>query len=210
MADLDEDTCCIGTRMHKAEGSGVTIGSSSLAASTAARRLAIINGPALAELVTMGDAVELMTSTMRVLSDGAVIAPERWTMPVSDAGLLGLMPGVAPRVGRFGVKVLSIFENAADNNLPGHQGIMLLLDLETGAPLSIIDANALTGLRTAAASAVATRALAREDSSVLAILGCGERGAAARRGDSICAPDPRSSHLGPLSRTGAPLCSTTP
>lgn len=140
-----------------------------------APHLDIVNAPGLCKLISMPEAIELVAGAMQRLSGGMVDAPERWVTEVADRGLMALMPGSAPGAGRFGVKVLSLFEPSARLGLPGHQGLMLLFDRETGRPLTVIDANALTGLRTAAASAVATRMLARSDSGVLALIGCGEQ-----------------------------------
>ncbi|WP_447763573.1 ornithine cyclodeaminase family protein [Sphingopyxis panaciterrae] len=137
--------------------------------------IALIDPGALADLVTMAEAIELIESAMVQLSAGEIEAPQRWQMPVSQNGSLALMPGVAPVWGHYGVKLLSLYENAAQNGLPGHQGVMLLFDRDTGRIASIVEANALTRLRTAAASAVATRALARDDATTLALIGCGEQ-----------------------------------
>jgi ornithine cyclodeaminase len=94
-------------------------------------------------------------------------------------GLLAMMPGmlgsVSPGGGEAvaGAKVLTVIP---DNYLHGeesHQGMVLLFDQERGRPLAMADASAITAIRTAAASAVATRALARQDAGDLAILGSG-------------------------------------
>src|ERR1700742_1267491 len=111
---------------------------------------------------------------MRDLSAGRVVAPQRTIMAVNPATRLGLMPGAMPGIGRFGVKLVSLSADAPKFGLSSHQGMMLLFDDRTGQPLGIVDCHALTRLRTAAASAVATRALARADSKVLAIIGTGD------------------------------------
>ena len=138
--------------------------------------LAIVNGRALRDLINLDAAILLVRQAMRELSAGHIDAPERWTMPASEHGVLALMPGAMPGRNRFGIKVLSLFEAMVGGmDLPGHQGLMLLFDAENGRPLSVIDADSLTGLRTAAASAVATDLLARGDSTTLAMIGCGEQ-----------------------------------
>ncbi|WP_447763523.1 ornithine cyclodeaminase family protein [Sphingopyxis panaciterrae] len=126
-------------------------------------------------LVDMDEAIRVVADAMRTLSAGLVDAPERWAMPVADHGRMGLMPGAAPSISRFGIKVLSLFDASARGPLPSHQGVMLLFDLADGRPLCAVDGAALTVLRTAAASAVASRALARKDARSLAIIGCGEQ-----------------------------------
>ena len=137
--------------------------------------LPFIGAAALSRLVSIEQAIPLVDVAMRYLSDGQVNAPERWAMPVSDDARMGIMPGAAPGIDRFGIKVLSLFDSQKRQGLPSHQGVMLLFDLSNGRPLCTVDGAALTILRTAAASAVATRALARPDSRSLAIIGCGDQ-----------------------------------
>jgi ornithine cyclodeaminase/alanine dehydrogenase-like protein (mu-crystallin family) len=133
----------------------------------------MVNALALTEILSMADAIELTTTAMRELSNGMVTAPERNGVAVAPLGTLVLMPGAIANIRRFGVKVLSLFPSAVDTSLPGHQGLMLLFDADDGRPLCALDSHAVTGLRTAAASAVATRMLSRRDSRSVALIGCG-------------------------------------
>jgi ornithine cyclodeaminase/alanine dehydrogenase-like protein (mu-crystallin family) len=135
--------------------------------------LAIVNALALADIVSMADAIELMSVAMQEISRGGVTAPERGAVAIAPKGKLILMPGAIAGINRFGIKVLSLFSDAASNSLPGHQGLMLLFDSENGRPLCAVDSHAVTGLRTAAASAMATRVLSSTDSRSLALIGCG-------------------------------------
>lgn len=135
----------------------------------------LISGADLIELVSLEASIELVDGAMRKLSAGDVSAPQRWAVPVAANGKLGLMPGVLKHPSLFGVKVLSMFETGPTSGLPSHQGLMLLFEGETGRPVAIVDAAQLTLLRTAAASAVATRALARADARTLALVGCGDQ-----------------------------------
>jgi len=121
----------------------------------------------------MSEAIELVALAMKELSAGLVDAPERTGIAVSSQGKMVLMPGSMPRIQRFGVKTLSLLSSASELGLPSHQGVMLLFDCRSGRPLCAIDSHAITGLRTAAATAVATQELARSDSRSVAILGCG-------------------------------------
>lgn len=152
-------------------------GAHSQAVATSAEQplLAIVNAAAVVELVPIADAIELIDTAMRELSADRVVAPKRWTVPVSPNGTMGLMPGSMPGLDRFGIKVLSLFDNGMETGRSGHQGLMLLFDRTDGRPLAVIESGALTALRTAAASAVATRALARQDARSVAIIGCGEQ-----------------------------------
>jgi ornithine cyclodeaminase len=134
-----------------------------------------IDGPALGRFISTDDAISLVDAAMRTTVDAGTHAPERWAMPVSKTGRMGIMPGASAALGRFGIKVLGLYGAGQRGDRPSHQGVMLLFDLANGQPLCSVEANALTSLRTAAASAVATRALSRPESSSLTILGCGEQ-----------------------------------
>lgn len=137
-------------------------------------KLAFINGAMLKALVPMTDAIELVSRAMIDLSNGGAIAPERWAMALTGEDKLGIMPGAMPERGVFGVKLISLFKGEAR---PSHQGLMMLFDLASGAPAAVLDGAVLTGLRTAAASAAATRALALPGANAVALLGCGEQAA---------------------------------
>ncbi|HEX4118595.1 MAG TPA: ornithine cyclodeaminase family protein [Rhizomicrobium sp.] len=138
------------------------------------QKLLVINHAALQAVITLAETIEIVDQAMRELSAGLVVAPERSVMSVNAATRLGLMPGAMPSLSRFGVKVVSLSADAAAFGLPSHQGLMLLFDSGTGQPLAALDCHALTRMRTAAASAAATRALARRDAKVLAIIGPGD------------------------------------
>jgi alanine dehydrogenase len=138
------------------------------------RQLLLINEAAFRELVSLLDAIEIVDMAMRDLSAGLVGAPQRTVTTMSPVTRLGLMPGSMAGIGRFGLKVVSLSSVAGQYGLSSHQGMMLLFDDTTGQPLCALDCHALTHLRTAAASAVATRALSRTDSKSLAIIGCGD------------------------------------
>jgi len=95
------------------------------------------------------------------------------------AGFMALMP--AWRGGEqpvFALKSLCLMPGNPAIGLDTHQGTVTLFDGGTGVPTAILDASAVTAVRTAAVSAVATRTLAREDARVLAILGAGVQGRA--------------------------------
>ena len=137
------------------------------------KMLTIINASALAEMLSLPDAVELVRLAMQELSTGLVSAPHRTAFPIASNGTLVMMPGAMTHIARFGIKVLSLFPATVRGDLPGHQGAMLLFDSESGRLLCVIDSHAITALRTAAASAVATQVLSQPKSSSLALLGCG-------------------------------------
>jgi ornithine cyclodeaminase len=117
--------------------------------------------------------IPLMRDAMTALSSGRTVQQLRSIIDLDGGRAFGLMPG-AMREYMFGAKLISVFPGAADGT-PSHQGVVALFDPVTGAPAAIVDASELTGIRTAAASAAATDALARSDASSLAILGTGEQ-----------------------------------
>jgi len=124
-------------------------------------------------LLPMDECIEVVDDALRALARGEAIQPLRsaYWMPERN-GLLAVMSGMLGRT-IAGVKVLTV---VPENHLHGeesHQGMVLLFEQERGRPLALLDASSVTAIRTAAASAVATRALARAEAGDLAILGSG-------------------------------------
>ena len=89
--------------------------------------------------------------------------------------LFGVMPGALGDRAPFGAKLISVFQENFAKGKQSHQGLVLLFDPESGAPVCVVHAGEITAIRTAAASAVATDALARADARRVAILGYGEQ-----------------------------------
>jgi ornithine cyclodeaminase/alanine dehydrogenase-like protein (mu-crystallin family) len=137
--------------------------------------LLVIGHDEVKRLLPMEECIELMASVLADLARGAVWQPLRFVVrPPDEPSLMGLMPAhrSAPTAS-YGLKAVCIFPGNAARGLDLHQGGVLLFDGETGALRALVDASAVTATRTAAVSAVATRALAREDARELAILGTG-------------------------------------
>jgi ornithine cyclodeaminase len=86
--------------------------------------------------------------------------------------------GAAGRSAALGLKAICLIPTNPARGLDTHQGTVTLFDADTGVPTAILDASAITEIRTAAVTAVATRVLARDDARVLAILGAGVQGRA--------------------------------
>jgi alanine dehydrogenase len=119
--------------------------------------------------------IEVMARTLMDVSAGRAHAPARIAVHAPD-GLLAAMPGYAEGV--LGAKLVTVFPGNASRGLEGHQALIALFDTSTGAPLALLDGTAITAARTAAVSALATRALARPEARVLAVLGTGVQAAA--------------------------------
>lgn len=134
--------------------------------------LHVLTGEAIRHCVPMRACIDLMGETMRAVSRGEALMPPRGVVALGAAGNLYLdMPGAIARPAAFGSKLLGYFPgNAA---LPAIQGVIVLFEAATGRPVAVVDAVSVTALRTAAASGLATRLLAREDAATLAILGTG-------------------------------------
>lgn len=127
----------------------------------------VIGADELRRLVPMERAVDAIEAAFR---SGDSETPPRRHLPFGDGDLL-FMPSWSPRAA--GVKLVSINPGNPARGLPLINGSYLLFDRDTLQPTAVIDAAALTGLRTAAVSGVATRALARSDASRLVIFGAG-------------------------------------
>lgn len=127
-------------------------------------------------LLPMTECVELMLRTMIALSEGRAVAPLRSIMAMPGArGMLGNMPGYLADPACFGVKLVSLMPRNEPGRYSSHLGLVLLFESEHGCPVGILDAAEITAIRTAAASGLATRLLARPDAGDLAILGAGEQ-----------------------------------
>ena len=126
-------------------------------------------------LLPMGACIDVMADALASLARGEVHNPLRTIVrPPGEPSLLGLMP--AHRGGErplYALKAIAIFPSNAALGLDLHQGFVALFDGETGATRALLNAGALTAVRTAAVSGVATRCLARDDVRTLAILGTG-------------------------------------
>jgi len=127
----------------------------------------------------MAECVEVVDEALRAVARGDVVLPLRTIVWLPDRhGVLGVMPGYLGVGKLLGVKAITVMPDNHGTPLDSHQGVVLLFEAERGRLLSILDATAITTIRTAAASAAATRALARSDAADLAILGTGVQAAA--------------------------------
>ena len=118
--------------------------------------------------------MEAMEAALAALARGDAILPLRSILWLPErVGALGLMPAYLADIATLGVKVVSVFPGNHGTPLDSHQGAVLVFETARGRLLAIVDAGEVTAIRTAAVSGVATRLLAREGASALAILGSG-------------------------------------
>jgi ornithine cyclodeaminase/alanine dehydrogenase-like protein (mu-crystallin family) len=127
------------------------------------------------QLLPMDECIEAMDAVLQALARGELHQPLRpMTRPAGAESLMGLMPayrgGDTPA---WSLKEIVVTPDNPTRGLDPHQGGVLLHDGETGELRALLNASAVTEIRTAAVSAVATRALARPDARVVAILGGG-------------------------------------
>jgi ornithine cyclodeaminase len=121
----------------------------------------------------MRECIEVMERALAAFARGEVVQPVRlMTRTADESGVLALMPAHVGGIG-FGFKAVTVFHGNDERGLPSHQGLITLIDAETGTPLALMDGTRITAMRTAAVSAVATRHLARTDASVATIIGTG-------------------------------------
>jgi ornithine cyclodeaminase len=126
------------------------------------------------ELLPMAECIEVMADALKGMVEGRFILPLRSWFVLPDAtNLLAWMPAYAESIKGMGIKVLSVFPNNHGTVYDSHIGVVLLFETENGLLKAIVDATAVTAIRTAAVSAVATRLLARPDARNLAIIGAG-------------------------------------
>ncbi|MGD0987021.1 MAG: ornithine cyclodeaminase family protein [Candidatus Sulfotelmatobacter sp.] len=119
--------------------------------------------------------IPIVRQAMIALSRGETRQLLRSIIPLADGRLFGIMPGAMGARAPFGAKLISVFPENFSRGIQSHQGLVILFDPENGAPVCVVHAGEITAIRTAAASAVATDALARKDARRLALLGYGEQ-----------------------------------
>ena len=127
------------------------------------------------QLLDVDAMLEALARALEVYSSGVTSIPPRSAARTGDGNLLGVMAGYVPGIA-LETKLVSVFPGNDEHDLPSHQGLIALFDEKTGAPLALMDGTYITAIRTGGTAAVAARALAREDASMLAILGAGVQG----------------------------------
>jgi ornithine cyclodeaminase/alanine dehydrogenase-like protein (mu-crystallin family) len=125
----------------------------------------------------MAEIIDLLEQAFLEKGAGQVeMPPKPGIHPGGGDNFIHAMPAYIPGMKSAGIKWVGGFPKNNQRGLPYITGLLILNDPETGLPLSVMDCSWITGMRTAAATAVAARRLARPDSSVLGILGCGVQG----------------------------------
>ena len=138
-------------------------------------KLLIIDYAQVEELLPMDACIDVMTEALTALAKGQVYQPLRMVVrPPDAAGLMGLMPAyMSGDHAAYGLKAICLFPQNVSIGKDAHQGSVMLFSAETGEMLALMNASAITAIRTAAVSGVATKLLAKEDACDLAIIGSG-------------------------------------
>ena len=157
-------------------------------------RVQILSDADVHATLTPDECERAMAAVLAARARGDAYEPLRWVMvPPGAPGFMGLMPayatgradgadgaegadgadGAGGGAGVFGLKSICLMPANPARGLDAHQGTVTLFDGDTGMPTAVLNASAVTAIRTAAVTAVATRTLARADARVLAILGAG-------------------------------------
>ena len=137
----------------------------------------ILSQSEVEELLDLEGCIAAMEQALASLARGEVHLPLRPVVrPPGESSFMGLMPvhrgGERPL---YALKTICVFPDNPQRGLDPHQGSVSLHDGETGELRVLVNASAVTAIRTAAVSALATRRLAREDSRVCAIVGAGHQ-----------------------------------
>jgi ornithine cyclodeaminase/alanine dehydrogenase-like protein (mu-crystallin family) len=135
----------------------------------------------VAKRLTYDLCIPIVRDAMIAFSRGETRQLLRSIIPLSEGRLFGVMPGAMGAHAPFGAKLISVFPENFSRGIQSHQGLVILFDPESGAPVCVLHAGEITAIRTAAASAVATDALARRDACRMALLGYGEQAASHAR-----------------------------
>ncbi|GEN34364.1 ornithine cyclodeaminase family protein [Aneurinibacillus danicus] len=134
----------------------------------------ILNEDVIKKIYGMRDCIQDVEQAFRLHAENKTVSPIRTSVPHSKWGAETLyMPAYIDDVDYTAVKVVSIFPHNAKKGQDVLQGVILLTDAVTGEHVALLKASYLTVMRTGASSGVATKLLARENSKVCAVLGCG-------------------------------------
>ena len=138
--------------------------------------LRLLNAGAVRRLLPMAACIGLMRRAFEMVATGETIQPIRQAVRHPDGrGLVGWMPGYTAKPEWLGVKVMSVYPSNFGTHLGSHQGMVLLFEPAHGEPVAILDGREITAIRTAAATAAATDALALAAARTLGIFGYGEQ-----------------------------------
>lgn len=126
----------------------------------------------MTSLIEPGAVLATLAEGFKALSAGMVQAPPRPKIDVPGKGFaLAMLAWMPAR--HIALKTVNVFEGNHAHHLPSHMGLISLFDRETGAPLAVMDAAAITGIRTAGGAVLSIDPLARKDAKIATVIGGG-------------------------------------
>ncbi len=139
-------------------------------------QIRVLNAAAVRALLPIRRCTDLMRQAMTLVATEQAVQPIRQALYHPDRrGLLSMMPGYTADPEWLGIKIMTVFPGNFGTAFGSHQGFVHLFETTNGAPRAILDGREITAIRTAAATAVATDALAKPGTKTLAIFGYGEQ-----------------------------------
>ncbi|UCH21914.1 MAG: ornithine cyclodeaminase family protein [Deltaproteobacteria bacterium] len=127
--------------------------------------------------LTMSEIIDALETAFREKGEGRTeMPPKPGIHPGGEDNFIHAMPAYIPALKSAGIKWVSGFPENAARGLPYITGLLILNDSQTGLPVSVMDCVWITAMRTGAATALSARCLARAESSVAGVLGCGVQG----------------------------------
>lgn len=138
-------------------------------------KVLILDHEAVVKMLPMTECIRLVREAFTALGSGRAFQPLRSVVkPPGAHGVLGMMPAflAEPRAA-LGMKTITVFPSNVAKGMDSHQGAVLLYSAETGELQAVMNASAITAIRTAAASGLATDLLARKEAKTVALVGTG-------------------------------------
>jgi len=137
------------------------------------RKTLILTQPEIERLVDMRTAIRVIEAAFKAHARGEVVMPPKIYLPLPDQSDFRAMPAYLVHPPSCGIKWVNVHPRNRRKGLPTVMGTVIINDPKTGFPLAVMDGLSITRLRTAAASGVAAKALARRDSKSVGLVGCG-------------------------------------
>lgn len=135
--------------------------------------LAVFGAEEVRKLLDYPSCIAVVREAMMALSRGETRQLLRTMIHMGEGRTFAQMPGALSDQGMFGAKMISVFAQPDNPGVRRHRGLVTMFEPEEGRPVCVADAEEITHIRTAAATAVATDALARKDAKVLLLMGTG-------------------------------------
>lgn len=141
------------------------------------RPILVLSQTDVLDLLSLGDCIDAVERAFALHAEGRTLGPGVLSVPATEGGFHIKAAGLVGERSYFAAKTNANFPaNPRRFGLPTIQGMVVLADAETGEPLAVIESGSVTALRTAAATGVAAKFLARRDARTATIVGCGVQG----------------------------------